>query len=112
MKALYVTALIVGLSVINISYAKNAQYKPASTTVNTVHSRLYYSANQGDYSSIYSSQSHRGMAETFAHLRNDAWRKQKHLAHLVSKDNARKLALAKKPDAKVGMSAGDVLKTR
>ena len=52
------------------------------------------------------------MAEAIANLRNDAWRKQKHLAHLVSKDNARKLALAKKPDVKIGMSAGDVLNTR
>lgn len=30
----------------------------------------------------------------------------------MSKDNARKLALAKKPDIKIGMSAGEVLNSR
>ncbi len=105
MKTLYITAIIVGLSVMNISYADNAQYKPASN-----HSGLYYSANSSAYRA--NSHTHDDMEEAFGNLRAEAWRKQKHLAHLISKDNARKLALAKKPDVKIGMSAGDVLKTR
>ena len=109
MKTLYITALIVGLSVMNISYANNAQYKPANNTASN-HSGLYYSANSSAYRA--NSHTHDDMEEAFGNLRAEAWRKQKHLAHLISKDNARKLALAKKPDIKIGMSAGEVLNSR
>lgn len=82
MKALYATALIVGLSVMNIGYANNAQYKPASATINTNYSALHSIAKRGSSGSNYGSKSHTEMVETFASLRADAWRKQKRLAHL------------------------------
>lgn len=110
MKSIYVTALIIGLSAMNISYADNAQYKPVSTVITQASSKLYYSANPSAYRS--NNGAHEDIKEAFSNLRAEAWRKQKYLAHLVSKDNARKLALAKKPDIKIGMSAGEVLNSR
>ena len=113
MKSIIVTGLIAALSAMNISYANNALYKKTiAYPAPQANSALYYSPDIKDYQQDFGDHTYEEMREAFANLRADAFRKQKHLAHLANKEAQRKRELAKKPDIKIGATADKVLNSR